>query len=99
MTCDPRSDGQRYDNVRAVAHWRRQAQNCLARRQINAYIISMVMKPKPPARRGRPALSEGDPTVPVTIRMTEPQRDKLKRLGGPVWVRDRIDKAKEPNKE
>ena len=58
----------------------------------------MVIKPKPLVRRGRPALSEGTPTVPVTIRMTEPQKDKLRRLGGPEWVRDRIDKAKEPER-
>lgn len=56
----------------------------------------MVTKPKPQARRGRPSLSEGEPTVPVTIRMTEPQKHKLQRLGGPEWVRERIDKAKEP---
>jgi hypothetical protein len=41
-------------------------------------------------------LEEGQPTVAVPIRMTPPQRDKLKRLGGPKWVRARIDKAKEP---
>jgi hypothetical protein len=30
------------------------------------------------------------------IKMTEPQREKFKRLGGAPWVRERIDKAKEP---
>lgn len=34
--------------------------------------------------------------VPVSIKMTPPQRSKLGRLGGAPWVRDRIDKAKEP---
>jgi hypothetical protein len=28
--------------------------------------------------------------------MTEPQRDKLRRLGGAPWVRERIEKAEEP---
>lgn len=56
----------------------------------------MASKPKPTARRGRPALSEGEATVPVVIRMTEPQKDKLRRLGGPQWVRSKLDKAKEP---
>jgi len=28
--------------------------------------------------------------------MTPAQRDKLAKLGGASWVRDRIDKAKEP---
>ncbi|MEW6706603.1 MAG: hypothetical protein AB1430_17280 [Pseudomonadota bacterium] len=53
---------------------------------------------QPPAKktRGRPPLKAGEDTVPVVIRMTEPQRDKLGRLGGAQWVRDRIDKAKEP---
>lgn len=46
--------------------------------------------------RGRPALQDGEATVPVTIRMTTPQKDKLARLGGPQWVRTKIDKATEP---
>jgi hypothetical protein len=33
------------------------------------------------------------------VKMTTNQRDKLKRLGGAPWVRDRIDKAKEPDRE
>lgn len=32
----------------------------------------------------------------MNIRMTTGQRDKLLRLGGAKWVRDRIDKAREP---
>ncbi len=32
--------------------------------------------------------------VPVTLKMTEPQKEKLKRLGGAPWVREKIDKAK-----
>jgi len=46
--------------------------------------------------QGRKPLAPGLPTVPVTVRMTEPQRAKLARLGGPKWLRDRIDRAKEP---
>jgi hypothetical protein len=30
------------------------------------------------------------------IRLTEPQHEKLKKLGGAPWVRDKIDKAKLP---
>ena len=33
---------------------------------------------------------------PQTIRMTDAQAEKLDRLGGGAWVRDRIDKAKDP---
>lgn len=32
----------------------------------------------------------------VSLRMTVGQREKLGRLGGAPWVRDRIDKAHEP---
>lgn len=49
-----------------------------------------------PRGRGRPAIQEGEATVPVTIRMTAPQRSKLAKLGGPQWVRSKIDKAPEP---
>ncbi len=34
--------------------------------------------------------------VPVTVKMTEPQRAKLALLGGGAWVRDRINRAKLP---
>jgi hypothetical protein len=34
---------------------------------------------------------------PTSIGLTDPQREKLKRLGGASWVRDKIDKAKLPN--
>lgn len=34
--------------------------------------------------------------VPVTVKLTEPQRAKLKALGGGRWVRERIDLAKPP---
>lgn len=52
--------------------------------------------------RGRPALEAGVDTVPVTIRMTSKQKEKLARLGGALggahWIRERIDGAKEPQK-
>lgn len=46
--------------------------------------------------QGRKPLDPGAETVGVTIKMTTDQRDKLARLGGPAWVRARIDKAREP---
>ena len=46
--------------------------------------------------QGRKPLAEGVETVVVTLRMTPDQREKLERLGGPKWIRDRIDKAREP---
>lgn len=44
--------------------------------------------------QGRKPVAEGQQTVTVSLRMTEAQRDKLARLGGAQWVRQRIDKAK-----
>lgn len=46
--------------------------------------------------RGRPPLPEGEAMVPVTVKMKPAQREKLARLGGAPWVRDKIEKAKEP---
>jgi len=46
---------------------------------------------------GRPALPpEQRQTERVEMRCTKAQREKLGRLGGVQWVRDQIDKAKEP---
>lgn len=45
--------------------------------------------------RGRPALPpEQRQTERVEMRCTKAQRDKLERLGGVQWLRDRIDRAK-----
>lgn len=33
---------------------------------------------------------------PVSIKMTDAQKEKLVRLGGAPWVRKKIDGAKEP---
>ena len=47
--------------------------------------------------QGRPPVKAGEETITVSLRMTPAQREKLERLGGAKWVRDRIDRAKEPN--
>lgn len=44
--------------------------------------------------QGRPPVKVGEETVTVSLRMTPAQREKLERLGGAKWVRERIDKAK-----
>lgn len=46
--------------------------------------------------QGRKPLDEGSPTVVASVKMSAAQRDKLKRLGGSVWVRGRIDEAPDP---
>lgn len=69
--------------------------------QLSVYINRVpTTKPtaKKPRGRGRPPLEAGVATVPVMIRMTSPQKEKLVRLGGPGWVRTKIDKAREPEK-
>lgn len=49
---------------------------------------------------GRKPKVAGAPAIDaVTIKMSAAQKEKLARLGGPPWVRDKIDKAKEPPKE
>jgi hypothetical protein len=52
---------------------------------------------RPPNDRGqgRKPVKEGEETTSMTIRLTVDQREKLARLGGAQWLRDRIDKAKE----
>lgn len=46
--------------------------------------------------QGRKPLDPESETVGLTVRLTRKQRDKLARLGGAAWVRERIDRAKEP---
>lgn len=46
--------------------------------------------------QGRKPLDVDHPTVVVTVKMTSPQKEKLGRLGGAPWVRERIDKARDP---
>lgn len=50
----------------------------------------------PERGQGRKPLKEGQDTVTLSIRLTVAQRAKLERLGGAAWLRDRIDKAREP---
>ncbi len=50
-------------------------------------------KNKPGA--GRPPLSRYEPSAIVQVAMPESLADKLRRLGGAVWIRDRIKKAKD----
>jgi hypothetical protein len=47
-------------------------------------------------KRGRPPVDPENVTQTVAIRLTAAQREKLATLGGPPWVREKIDKAKVP---
>ena len=45
--------------------------------------------------QGRKPLVPGETMVVVTMKMLPTQKEKLARLGGAPWVREKIDKAKE----
>ena len=58
--------------------------------------MSEAKRGGPGRGQGRKPLKKGQETVTLSVRLTVAQRAKLERLGGPAWLRDRIDKAKEP---
>jgi hypothetical protein len=48
-----------------------------------------------PRKPGRPRLPDSERySERVEIRCTKAQREKLDRLGGVAWIRERIDKAR-----
>jgi len=47
--------------------------------------------------QGRKPVKPGEETVTLSLRVTVPQREKLARLGGAAWVRQKIDRANEPD--
>ena len=57
----------------------------------------MTTRGGPGRGQGRKPVKQGEETVTVSLRVTVAQREKLARIGGAEWVRDRIDKAKKPN--
>jgi len=61
------------------------------------YIAKMTRRGGPGRGQGRKRLAPGEETVTVSIRVTASKREKLARLGGAAWVRDRIELADEPN--
>jgi hypothetical protein len=46
--------------------------------------------------QGRKPKDHSDAMKMVGVRMTDAQKEKLGKLGGAPWVRDKIDKAKLP---
>ena len=53
--------------------------------------MTLTKRGGPGRGQGRKPLAPDGQTVVVTLRMTPAQRDKLAALGGPAWVRRRID--------
>lgn len=46
--------------------------------------------------QGRKPLPDGEAAQVVSIRLTRAQKDKLEKLGGAAWVREKISRAKVP---
>jgi hypothetical protein len=46
--------------------------------------------------QGRKPKPVSEAMLPVTVKMSSEQKEKLARLGGAPWVRSKIDRAKEP---
>jgi len=46
--------------------------------------------------QGRKPKETSEAMLPVSIKMSVEQKDKLSQLGGAPWVRSKIDKAKLP---
>lgn len=63
---------------------------------INTMKAKLTGQGGPGRGQGRKPLPEGEAMVPVVLKMKPAQKDKLAKLGGAPWVRDRIDKAKLP---
>jgi hypothetical protein len=49
-----------------------------------------------PGAGRKPQVAGAPATAPVTIKLSDAQKEKLARLGGAPWIREHIDKAKEP---
>jgi hypothetical protein len=60
------------------------------------YHAHMENPPAVKRSRGRPKKVEGGAVVSMNVRMSEAQREKVRKNGGGDWVRELIDSA--PNK-
>jgi len=49
-----------------------------------------------PGAGRKPKVAGAPATTPITIKLSEAQKEKLQILGGAPWVREKIDKAKLP---
>jgi hypothetical protein len=46
--------------------------------------------------QGRKPIKAGDPTVPITAKITQSQKAKYLLLGGSSWLREKIDAEPDP---
>ncbi|WP_147283036.1 hypothetical protein [Pseudorhodoferax soli] len=49
-----------------------------------------------PGAGRKPKVAGAPATQSVTVKLSDMQKEKLQRLGGAPWVRQKIDKAPEP---
>lgn len=59
--------------------------------------MSETKRGGPGRGQGRKPVKQGEETVTLSLRVTVAQREKLARLGGAEWVRQKIDRTKESN--
>lgn len=71
---------------------------CITPKEYEQRLVTKASHGGPGRGQGRKPVKEGEPTISTTLRMTKPQREKLGRLGGAEWIRDRIDETPEPTK-
>jgi hypothetical protein len=70
----------------------------IAPRRVHDYDNHMEDK-TPPNKGGRPPKPEDERlSVPIMLRLTTAMHAKLQRLGGVEWLRDRIERAKDPGR-
>jgi len=62
----------------------------------SAHIPHANLAAEKPGRRGPKPLYADAPMVLIAMRVTHEQREKLRRLGGASWMRQRIDSAQDP---
>jgi hypothetical protein len=63
---------------------------------MSAMQAALIKRAQEPRKPGRPRLPDSERfTEVIQVRCTKAQREKLDRLGGVAWIRERIDRAKE----
>jgi hypothetical protein len=67
-----------------------------AKRKTKAVEAVPAVRPPSDRGQGRKALQAGAESLVYPVRMTAAQKEKLHRLGGAQWLRECIERAKEP---
>jgi hypothetical protein len=65
-----------------------------ARNDLGKLILATMTRPPNDRGQGRKPLPEASKLVVGSIRLSPAQWEKLERLGGAAWLRERIDRAR-----